>query len=42
MGKLFLHIFVFALVTAAVAAACLWMVAMEERKKNPPRHSHRR
>lgn len=33
MDKLFLHIGVYALITAAVALACLWLVRFDERSK---------
>ncbi len=33
MEKLFLHMGVFALVTAIVATVCFWFVAQEEKKK---------
>lgn len=33
MGKLFLHMGVFAVVSAVVYALCLWMVRIEERRE---------
>jgi hypothetical protein len=33
MAQLFMHIGVFALVTAAVAAVCFWFVRQEEKKE---------
>lgn len=32
MDKLFLHMGVFAVITAVVAAVCFWFVAQEEKK----------
>lgn len=32
MGTLFLHIGVFAAITAVVAAVCFWFVAQDEKK----------
>lgn len=32
MDKLFLHMGVFAVITAIVAAVCFWFVAQEEKK----------
>lgn len=34
MGKLFLHMGVFATITAIVAVVCFWFVAQEEKKKS--------